>query len=829
MNRFVLRGARRFYLRHPWQLALALLGIALGVAVYVGVDLANESARRAFEQSTELARGRTTHRLLPIGEPISETSYADLVRAGLATQAAPIVELEALVIGAGRAVHTVLGVDPIEEAGIREFTSFGTADGGALMRMMTEPGSVIVPEGLASEAGLGVGDKLRLGLRGREVEALVVGTSAAQSGGDPPIVTDIATAQAWSERPGTLDRIDLRLDAAQAASLAAEPPAGTTLVAAANDNDTLDEMMRAFRTNLSALGLLALAVGMFLIYATMSFAIVQRRPEIGILRALGLARRRLLGSFMAEALALGVIGTLGGLALGHWLAKGLVAMVLQTVGDLSFSRAVAVAAPSLWTYVSGAVLGIAATLVAAFAPALEAARDTTDQAVGRGALERRAKARSRRAAWLAVPLAAAAAVLLAAESRSLAIAFTGLALVLAAGALLTPAALLLTMRLIEPLARRGVGPTAVLAVRGVGASLSRTGVAAAALAVAVATVIGVGIMIGSFRTSLEAWLETTLTADLYVALGADGVTLDEVTIDGLRADPRIEGLSLSRVIRLPTAFGRLGLRAASAGPEGWGLDVIAGGTAPLDAGRDVVAVTEPLAYRHGLAPGNRVELPTPAGPHGFEIAAVYRDYNAGGAALTMPLEAFRRHWRDDGLTGIGVHLARGADERAVTADLERRLGAAGAVRSTSAIERVTMVIFDRTFEITEVLRWLAGLIAFFGILSAALAIQLERTRELAVLRSLGMTPREIGGQVLAQTSLLGLGAGLAAIPIGATLAALLVNVINRRSFGWTMELDLAAGPVAAGLLMACAAALLAGVYPAWRSAHLPIEAALRDE
>jgi putative ABC transport system permease protein len=197
----------------------------------------------------------------------------------------------------------------------------------------------------------------------------------------------------------------------------------------------------------------------------------------------------------------------------------------------------------------------------------------------------------------------------------------------------------------------------------------------------------------------------------------------------------------------------------------------------------------------------------------------------------MPLDTYRRYWQDDRLTGLGIHLAPGAAEAAATALLRDALGGSSAlgIRSTTDIARISLTIFDRTFEITEVLRWLAGLIAFFGILSAAMAIQLERARELALLRSLGFTPGQIAGQVLVQTGLLGLGAAVAAIPVGTALAGLLVHVINRRSFGWTMELDLTLAPIAAGVVMACSAALVAGLYPAWRSMHQRIDAGLRDE
>jgi len=151
------------------------------------------------------------------------------------------------------------------------------------------------------------------------------------------------------------------------------------------------------------------------------------------------------------------------------------------------------------------------------------------------------------------------------------------------------------------------------------------------------------------------------------------------------------------------------------------------------------------------------------------------------------------------------------------------------VRSSDAIERLSLAVFDRTFKVTEVLRALAGLVAFLGILSALLAIELERAHELSILRTLGFTPRALGATLLTQTGLLGLAAGLAAMPIGAGLAALLVYVINRRSFGWSMELVLDGTAIASGLTLAVVAALLAGLYPSWRASRIELAAALRED
>ena len=828
MRRLLLRASARFYLRHPWQLALAITGVALGVAVYVGVALANDSARRAFELSSQAVIGRTSHRILPLGGELDERVYTELVTRVGVGNAAPVVETGILI--AGRRLP-LLGVDPLKEPAVRGFVGFVPGRSGDALRLLAEPGTVLLPEALAEELGLDGDTPLLVRVGGRSETVLAVGTvRAAASEADVPVVTDVSTAQRLTGRFGVLDRIDLRIGERDVERLAAALPPGATLVPAERD-EAFVQLSEAFEVNLTALGLLALVVGMFLIYSTMSFAIVQRRAVFGTLLAIGLARRDLLVSVWLEALALGAVATALGLALGHALAQGLVDLVLATIGDFSFSSRVTAAPPSVRVYAIGAVVGVGATLVSALGPAIDAARASPHAAMGRAALERRSRMRSRLAAWAAVPALLAAAIVLAIDSRSLALAFAGLFFVLLAGALVTPAVTALLMRALEPAAERGFGIPGLLAVRGVTASLSRTGVATAALALAVATVIGIGIMITSFRGSLIEWLETTLTADLYVSL--DGAAeIDDALLDAIAALPGVTGTSLTRVARLPTDIGELGLRASRPGPEGWGLDLVAAAPRALERleTEPVVALAEPFAFRHGLGPGDRLSLPTAEGVRSFPVVAVYRDYDAGGSSIAMSLEQYRRLWDDPGLSSIGVHVAdraRIAATEAAVAELLPR-GAARLVLTEGVVE-LSLQIFDRTFEITEVLRLLAATIAFLGVLSALLSIELEKAREHAVLRAVGLAPRGLATLTLTQTTLLGFAAAVAAIPIGIALAALLVHVINRRSFGWTMSLDPAVEPVLAGAALAIGAALLAGIYPAVRMRRAELGRALREE
>ena len=834
MNGLLARAGLRFYGRRPWQLCLAVCGIALGVAVYVGVDLANDSARRAFQLSADLITGSTTHHLMGTRGEVPDSVYRSLRMEHGPVRAAPVIEAEVRVARLAGRVLTLLGVDPLEETGFRGFTGFVPGRGTDFTRLIVEPHTVLAPMPLLNELGLEPGDDLDLLIADTPTTVRVVGTvletSSVEDGPTAPIITDIATAQELLGS-ASISRVDLILDDAEAARIRALNLPGTTLVPAQGRNAAFDELARAFRINLTALSLLALLVGVFLIYATMSFAVVQRRATFGILRAIGVSRRQLLTGVLGEAMTIGALATVAGILLGQHLAGGLVDLVLRTVGDLYFRSGVTAVTPSPAIYWRGLALGMGTTLLAAAAPALDAARTVPHTAISRAALERSTHRSATRAGWLAVPAAAAAAALLLLSAKSLAVAFAGLFFVIAAGALLVPAATRVFARLAEPLVETGFGIAGSLAARGVSASLSRTGVATAALSVAIATVVGIGVMIGSFRVSVEEWLAGTLTADVYVNIDGEQLFNDR---DGeaLATVPGVRGLSLTRFTRIPTARGELSLRAQKPGPDGWGLRLTAETFRALErmeAGEGIL-VSEPLAFHRQLHPGDDLILPTAAGETAFPVLGVFRDYSTNAGTVLMSLDLYRTHWKGNGISGIGVYL-EDADREAALEAIRNVIGADTAVRfrSNDFIRDRSLAIFDRTFRITEVLRVLAGIVAFLGLASAIMSIELERGRELAVLRALGLRPRQVGALTLAQTGLLGLAAGLFAIPLGIVMAALLVFVINVRSFGWSMDLAVSPQPLALGVVLAASAALLAGIYPAIRAIRFGVAAQLREE
>ena len=833
------RAGLRYLKRHPWLTALSILGIALGVAVVVSIDVANSSARRAFTLSAERVTGRATHSILGV-ESVSDSVFRDIrIGAGI-RPSAPIVEGYVEVRGR---TFEVLGLDPFFD---QPFRGYASSESEIDLAAFLGPEPVVLLAARAAEdIGVQSGDTLAAVVSGR-IHPLIAGgmlDGGEDREGDAManlIVTDVGTAQRLFGMEGRLSRIDLVLpdDGSSSARVEAVLPDGVRLIRSGTRTETVLQMTRAFEVNLTALSLLALVVGMFLIYNTMTFSVVQRRPLIGRLRAIGVTDREVFRLVLYEAVLLGAAGTVLGLGGGIALSRGLVGMVAQTINDLYYAVDVQEVSLDPWILVKGGALGIGATLLAAIAPAREAARSPVAVVLQRSEEEVRARRNLPRSAAVAAVVGAVAVVLLLASGRSIVLSYVALFLILVAFALIVPLALTLFARGVRRLMGRLFGVIGRMAAQGVIHNLSRTSVAAAALAIAVAAAVGVGVMIGSFRATVSTWLEYTLQADLYVQAPSTmgrlgGAVLRPELADAFSQIDEVEAVSTIRQIDLTADGDPIEVAGVAGGPNRRAsVRFVSGNPDDIWRGYDAgdVIVSEPLAYRKGLGRGDSLRLPTSRGMRGFHVAGVFYDYGSDLGMAMMSRTAFERHFDAPGLSGISLYVHSNADLARVASRVREAAGAQEViVRSNRDLRAYSLEIFDRSFAITSVLRLLALLVAFVGLVSALMAIQIERRREFAVLRAEGLTPGQLWRYVTLETCVLGTAAGLAALPLGVVLAAVLVFVINKRSFGWTLEIGVDPGILAQAVVIALIASLLAGLYPAFQMARSNPADALRGE
>jgi len=833
-SRLLWRSAWRYAWQHRWQTGLNILGILIGVMMVVAVDLANTSARRAFDRSLDILNGSITHQIVGGSEGVPEQVFTEIKRVFGVRRAAPALSGQVRV---GNRQLTLVGVDVISEASLDRnrpgMPDNAFALAGDFVSAIGTPDRVFMAQSLAAALGLEAGASFAIRTQTGSQPTTLAGVfnSADAEATSALLLADMAAAQVLLNRAGRLDSIDLVLDDQTAQQLESWLPDGLLLVPAQVRSENLREMSEAFHINLLAMSLLSLLVAGLLIYNTVTLSVIQRQQTLGIFRSQGVTARQLLILVLGENALIGLAASVLGVLAGWWLGGFLVTMVTGTVDALYYDLAVSGYSVSPLVLGKGLLLGMVLSLASALLPAIRAAR-SKPVTLQHGAAEGREW--HRLVPWLAgggLLLMLAGFLVLQPDYGSLASGFVALTVIVFGFCLLVPLLLTVLLSLMLACGRRWLGLAAVMALRSSLAAINRTGLAVAALCVAISVTVGVGVMVTSFRGTVIVWLEESLPGDLQVtAINGEFPPAMQASLQDI---PGIAGVSPSVLRESEAPFGpvRLGMNTLPAATKFYMKDVAPGGFEAFDAGRGVF-VSEPLAYLQQLALGDDITLLTGRGMQTFTVLGIFHDYTSGIGLVHLPAPLYAQYWPNEPMTRLTLSVSTDAGAEAVATALRAQLDVSGVpytLVSNSELRELTLQIFDRTFAITHVLRMLAILVAFVGVLSTLMALQLERLREYAILRATGMTPGQVISLVLRQTTVLGMCAGLLALPLGLLMADILIEVINRRSFGWSMQHLLPPDVLTEGFVLAVIAALIAGAYPAWRAGHIRPALALRRE
>jgi len=833
--RLILRPLRRESIRT----ALTVFAVALGVGLVVAIDLAGHAAAGSFHSSIESLSGKSDLVITGTGG-LDEKLLGRLVQLPYAFEFVPRIEDFALIDGKGEALPFI-GLDLIGSADQRfEVGHSGDQRFAPVQLGMSDP--IWVGQSL----GLHRGERVRLLIDDTMHWFTVAGMlplREGQIGESNAIVADIGLAQTVTGKIGKLDSIDVHVPPDRAMDdwrniLERQLPVSATVEPQGARTDENRKMLSAFRWNLRVLSYIALVVGAFLIYNTISISVVRRRNEIGVVRALGATRTFVTGGFLLEALFFAVVGSLLGLALGRVMAIGAVGLIGNTVQSLYVSSVPGHVALTLASAITGIGLGVAVSLLAALAPAFEAASVAPVEAMARGREQYVIEVRSRpMAAWaLALLLTAAIFSWLPAMGRKPLFAYAAVILLIAGTAMLIPYAVTFFAATVSRIVEKLLGVEALIAMRSLRGSVQRTSVLAAALATAVAMTASVGIMVGSFRETVSVWTNGLLRADFYLRpAGSSGVdrhpTMNVAIADQIEQLPGVAAVDRFRAY----AISYQGLPATLAGGEssrahdfaatrflpGEDRDRI---LAKLPTG-DYAVVSEPFANKHNVQVGSRVELPISGALRNFEVLGVYYDYSAERGYLILDRRTLLKYLPDPAVSNLAVYLKPGANSNDVRRAIDGIIaGRAVMVFSNGALRRGAIQIFDRTFRITYALEAVAIIVAVMGVAGALLAMVIDRRREFALLRFLGGAQPQIRRIILCEAGLLGLFANGIGLILGTLLSLILIFVINKQSFGWTFQFHWPVALLLSALTGVYLATVLAALYPARIATRMnPIE------
>ena len=846
------------HLRHrPVRAPLTLIGVAIGVSAWLAIRVVNGEVYASFEHSVESVVGEASVTVSGGPGGLDEQVLQTLQRHPGVRSASPVLKIEGeILIGpfSGRPL-LIWGMDLLEQG--KDWEAQGPS--GLLSQQDWEelfvPATVFLEEESARKLGLRQGQTLSVKVK-EDVYDLAIGrvlrSFGLQGGVQQQVLMDIASAQWLFGKLGQLHHVAIVPEPDLVVStfiqeLQSVVPEDVQVRQSSRRNQQVESMLRAFQMNLTMLSGIGLLVGIFLVYNTTAFSVVHHRQEIGILRALGMERYVITRLFLIEAGALGAAGGLLGCWLGVVLARWLTVMIGQNVGELyGLTSLLAMPIPFylLW---EAMVLGIGISLLGALRPAWEASTMAPVQALAGAQSQSEEDHNIRGARWTVIVSLLGAVVwsqmptLQGIPVGGYASAFCLLIGGAAAGPVLS--------QWFGRWSQRKLGNRSVLwpslAAEQMGRSPGRTSVTMAAIVVGLAILVGVGIMIQSFRQTVELWIDQTLMADIIVApiswLGdpeAPGknqglprrLVNTVLAIPGIEAvDPYVE--TTVDIAGNPVALVSRDMRLHAKRSQYLFLEGASSEVLSQVVDEYGVIVSEVLAERLGVGMGDQLPITTLAGTEQFPVKGVFYDYATDGGKVVIDQRLFAEKWGEHDATVFAVYLEKGQTLSLARQEIQIALKNIRPILTISngELKQEILDIFDRTFRVTYVLELIALSVAVLGIMNTLLTAILERRRELATLRAIGASGQQIQGLILWESwYLAGLGAGVG-ILVGMALSVVLIKVINKQSFGWTIQYTLAWETIGMALLVAFAAALIGAWAPARWASRQTIAEDLRYE
>ena len=760
-----------FILRHyrqSWrQSLLTILGLALGVSVFVSIHLTVGASLKSFKNTVQAVSGKAEWQLVQNGREIDETLFPIVKTHPVIQAAAPVVEFQASLYRWPGQMIWIMGVDFFSETGIRRYSdSLSSLKGEELLSLLINPRSIGLTRVFAARYGIKKGEVLTILVNGRPkkltVAALLESEGPAQALDGHFGLMDIAQAQEVFGKVGVLDRIDLLLkeegvEKNQIQELKKIIPPGVRLVRSVDREKGMERMIRSYQLNLTALSFIAVLVSMYLIYNTASLSVVRRRKELGILRSLGMLPRQILVLVLSEAAGYGLIGGLIGISGGALLAGFLLDTVSRTITSLYVLVGVREIPFSFLEAGVIILLSVVISVASAFFPARQAAKlEPREVIYQRPGLIGLGRTQNRKNHYRGLGLLGLAALL------------TGLPAWnnWPVGGFSATLALTLGFSFLLPDFVRG-GLSRVLSfsfwrkkdffstwlgANYVNRYLSRMSVAMAALMIAIAMLISVSLMIRSFRQAVETWINQSVSGDLFIGPAfpsnqAFSHFLDPQVTEEIE---KVKGLSdiyyyrgvITELKGFPVRLwsGDLaviqrhgGLAFTSGKNEAIFQKTLAG---------EGILVSEVLANQLRLKPGTKLRLMTAIGAHDFPIAGVFYDYRTEGGAVWMDRYLFLRYWKDSRINGVRVYLQDPTRIHQVREAIYKKFSGRVSlvIISNKELRDQILNIFDQTFQITYILEAIAILVAFLGILHSSSISILFREKELGILKALGALP-----------------------------------------------------------------------------------------
>jgi putative ABC transport system permease protein len=856
----LLNLLRRISLKHLFhqkaRTLIAIFGIALGVASMTSIDIVNRSVIKSFEDSINNITGRAVLQIIGAESGFPESMLERVQRVPGVEYAVPVIETNASLVQGSERSFVVLGVDVLQDANIRSYSvTDESADIPDPLLFLARPDSILLTREMAKREGIGIDQKIRVqtvqGLKTFTVRGLLEPDGPAKAIGGDIAIMDIYAAQMAFGKDQRIDRIDVSIVRgetidAMKARIQAALPQGYTIDTPAGRTRQIENLMARFRNSMDFIGFMALFVGMYLIYNTVSISVVQRRKEIGILRALGATRGEVVGLFLAETGALALIASSIGIGLGILFAKLSISAVAQTVSSMYGRSEVSELAYSWAGMLKNVCIGIGASVSAAVLPARSSTQIAPVSAIRSVPYSENAAALNRTQKLLSVTLLTlTAAIIVAYKLAGPASAIRNSGTTTAAGLCLTLGISLAAPLFLQQFIRGYrmtvapfLGSGGRLAGLNLEKNLSRNAVAVAAVFFSISLSVGSASMLNSAKQGVMDYIDDVDHSDIIITSGHPLATAGAQTIPmpltmrrELETLPGVRSVDPFRKLFINLNGRRVLLEIVDI--ESWrknNTSTIVSGRY-LERGNDEISINEAVASRLGLKPGDTFDMPTPEGPRRCVVAAVAVSYASDSGVIFMDLPLYERYWNDHVADMFSVYVQPGTDIASVRDAIRTRFKDTRKMFVLPALEfrQEIKKLLDRSVVMNDAVNVLTLLIAGFGIVVTLLASVLERTREIGILRSIGMKRSQVSGLVIIESALIGAAGGVLGSAAGVITGWINLEGFFRIDFGSSLAYHVHYPSIASALLLSTGLSMLAGVYPAWRAAKINVTEALAYE
>jgi putative ABC transport system permease protein len=825
----------------PLRTLLTLVGVAVGVATLVGIAAINRSVMDAFRSTIDTVAGKADLTVAAETSGFPEELLETVRSVPGVTHAAGGLSVVAPVTDSpGESVY-LMGVDLLDDGYFRTYEGADT-DVGKLaddLEFLNSTDRLLVSERFARGKGLTTGGVIHLqtpeGSRPFVIHGLLKETGPLKAFGGAVAVMFFGSLQEAFGQAVGLDAMKERLQKAVGPSIEVDSPD--------RRGQAVQTMVRSFQLGLNLGSGVALLVGVFLVYNTISISVVQRRREIGTLRAIGATRGAIRRLFALEAGVFGVLGSLLGMPLGVLVGKAAIGSVARSVSEIYVRVNIDDVKLGANEVLVGLSMGVLGSIFAALRPAwiassvqpVEALRK--DAAIGAGAVKVKSWP-----TWVGLALLVTAwpvAKIPPPLENFPLFGYAAIFFILMGVTLLSPIVL---RWLNAPFQRPGellFGVSGRLAADNFGRAPVRTAVPVSALSIGVTMAVTLGGFIGSFQSSADKWIEQAIPADLFVTssarlAGTQNQPMKPAVMAELQTIPNIEALNPVRLF----AHDVLGLRVFvisldSAIHERLGSTMILEGTLPTaeERARGAVTVSENFSRRRGLKVGSTFPMKTPTGEHTYTVSAIIIDYTSDQGSVILDRQIFVKQFNTDQVDTFHVYLKDKSRREETRAAITARLGERYDlyVLSNDELRQEAKKLVGGAFAITYAMEVVAVALALLGIINTLLAAVLDRTREIGLLRAVGADRGHILKLFTGEAFFIGLTGSLFGVATGGVVGFIVTNVVGVQATGWNFPF---AYPWATALQMIAigtVSAIIAGLYPARRAARLDVVEALAYE